>query len=118
MMTINIANEFTRVPGPRYRYQGEGSGQQFREEYLKPAFRHARQAGERLVVQLDGVKYGYPTSFLEEAFGGLTREFGRELVLETLRFESTAEPLLDYEIKRYIERAESTASKHTKVRVE
>ena len=117
MMTIHIAKEFTSVPGPRYRYQGEGSGEEFREDHLKPVFERALKAGDQLLIQLDGARYGYPTSFLEEAFGGLTREFGRELVLKTLRFESATEPLLDYEIKRYIERAGSTISKPTKVPV-
>ena len=110
MITINIAKEFTRVPGPRYRDQGEGSGEEFREDHLKPAFERALKARDQLIVQLDGVRYGYPTSFLEEAFGGLTREFGKKLVLETLYFESATEPLLDYEIKRYIERADSTGT--------
>ena len=71
MITINIAKEFTRVPGPRYRDQGEGSGEEFREDHLKPAFERALKARDQLIVQLDGVRYGYPTSFLEEAFGGL-----------------------------------------------
>ena len=105
MMTINIAREFTRVPGPRYRYQGEGSGQAFREDRLKPAFKRARKAGVRLIVQLDGVRYGYPTSFLEEAFGGLARECGIDEVQKILVFESAVEPLLDYEIREYIKHA-------------
>ena len=58
-----------------------------------------------MTVQLDGVKYGYPTSFLEEAFGGLAREFGIDDVQGTLVFESANEPLLDYEIRQYIKEA-------------
>lgn len=99
---LKIAEVFTKYPGPRYRDQGESSGEEFREKHLKPAFERVRHTNECLVIQLDGVKYGYPTSFLEEAFGGLAREFGAELVLKNLRFESASEPLLVNEIRLYI----------------
>lgn len=102
---INIAKDLTEFPGPRYRNQGPGSGEEFLKNHLRPAFLRARQAGNKVIVQLDGVKYGYPTSFLEEAFGGLAREFGIDHVQGTLVFESTNEPLLDYEIRQYIKEA-------------
>ena len=105
MTKINIARDFTDLPGPRYREQGSGSGQEFLEEHLKPAFLKARKTGTQVTIQLDGVKYGYPTSFLEEAFGGLAREFGIEVVQETLCFESTSEPMLKDEISDYINRS-------------
>ena len=108
MITINIAHEFTPLPGPRYRDQGPGSGEQFLEEHLRPAFKKAVETGERLTIQLDGVKYGYPTSFLEEAFGGLAREFGIAAVQKTLSFESHVEPMLNEEIHYYIEHAQDT----------
>ena len=102
---INIARDLTRFPGPRYRTQGSGSGEEFLKKHLRPAFLRAKQAGDKVTVQLDGVKYGYPTSFLEEAFGGLAREFGIDDVQGTLVFESANEPLLDYEIRQYIKEA-------------
>lgn len=102
---INVARDLTKFPGPRYRTQGSGSGEEFLTDHLRPAFLRAKQTGDKVTVQLDGVKYGYPTSFLEEAFGGLTREFGIDDVQETLVFESANEPLLDYEIRQYIKEA-------------
>ena len=105
MIEINIARDFTPLPGPRYREQGSGSGQQFLEKHLRPAFLKAKETNDRVTIQLDGVKYGYPTSFLEEAFGGLAREFGIEEVQNLLRFESVAEPMLDFEIRHYIKHA-------------
>ena len=108
MIEINIARDFMPLPGPRYRDQGPGSGQQFLEEHLRPAFLKAREAGEQIVFHLDGVKYGYPTSFLEEAFGGLSREFGGDVVQKILVFESASEPMLDYEIRHYIKHAMDT----------
>ena len=107
-MTINVAKEFTIHPGPRYPHQGRGSGEEFRERHLKPKFVAAISKGEPLVVELDGVEFGYPTSFLEEAFGGLAREFGIEAVQKALEFRSVAEPMLEVEIRHYIRHAEST----------
>lgn len=107
-MIIDIPRDFSKTPGPRYREQGHGSGQAFREEHLVPTFEAARTAGERLTVRLDGVKYGYPTSFLEEAFGGLARIVGIEVVQQTLIFESEAEPMLEEEIRHYISHANET----------
>jgi STAS-like domain of unknown function (DUF4325) len=66
--TIHIANDFSRFPGGRYRTDGRFSGQEFREDFLEPAF--ARD--QHVTVILDGVA-GLPASFLEEAFGGLVR---------------------------------------------
>ncbi len=67
---VNIAQDFSRTPGGRYRTDGPASGEEFREEFLVPAM--GRDAV--LVVELDGAR-GYPSSFLEEAFGGLVRQF-------------------------------------------
>ena len=45
---------------------------------------------------------GYPTSFLEEAFGGLARIFGKSECRLRLSFISYDEPLLLDEIDEYI----------------
>ncbi len=103
MAELDIAREFTVVPGPRYKDQGHGSGEEFREKYLLPAFREAVES-EKVIVHLDGVKYGYPTSFLEEAFGGLARKVGVDVVRGTLDLKSSEPPLVD-EIWHYIEHA-------------
>lgn len=66
---INIASEFSRFPGGRYRTDGPHSGEEFRERFLTPALNR----GEVVTVWLDDVA-GLPASFLEEAFGGLVRE--------------------------------------------
>lgn len=65
---INVAKEFSRTPGGRYYSDGPASGQEFREKVLIPAL---NEYGS-VVVELDGTR-GYPSSFLEEAFGGLIR---------------------------------------------
>ncbi len=66
--TINVAADFSRYPGGRYRQHGHHAGEAFREDHLAPSL----DQNERVIVDLDGV-VGYPPSFLEEAFGGLVR---------------------------------------------
>lgn len=99
MIKIRIA-EFTTMPGGRYEADGPGSGQEFRRRYLEPHFAEGRNR-EQISVNLDGA-LGYATSFLEEVFGGLARQFGADQVLSRLQFVSDDEPLLVDEIKQYI----------------
>lgn len=68
MKTVSIAEDFTKYPGGRYRKNGKGSGEEFRDVYLVPCL----ERGEAITVVLDGTA-GYSSSFLEEAFGGLVR---------------------------------------------
>ena len=105
-MKINICNDFSETPGARYRYEGDFSGEEFRETQLAPKYNEARRKREKLIIELDG-GYGYPTSFLEEAFGGLVREYDYDPkeVNETLEFISNDEPSLEAEIRGYILRA-------------
>jgi hypothetical protein len=65
---INLKEDFTEFPGGRYREDGTFSGEEFRNDILIPAL----NANDRVVVVLDGTA-GYPSSFLEEAFGGMIR---------------------------------------------
>lgn len=103
-ISISIAKDFSLTPGPRSRHEGEFSGDQFLEEKLEPAFLLARDSGQPLVVDLDGV-VGYATSFLEAAFGGLARIYEPRDVLQTLQLICKDEPSLVDEVKHYIEDA-------------
>lgn len=104
MITINIAQDFTDTPGPRYQKDGQFSGEEFRNKILEPKFLEAKSSKQKLIIDLDG-GYGYPSSFLEEAFGGLARLYEIKEVLSVLEFISTEEPLLEKRIKLYIEKA-------------
>ena len=73
MTTRNFADEFTDDPGGRYYDDGEFSGQEFRERHLVDWVAEALRLGTKLYIDFDGVT-GLPTSFLEEAFGGLVRK--------------------------------------------
>lgn len=66
---IRIAQDFTEFPGGRYPEDGDGNGTTFREKFLLPAINRK----QKTTIVLDGTR-GYPSSFLEEAFGGLIRQ--------------------------------------------
>ncbi len=103
MITVNIASDYTKTPGGRFISEGKFSGEDFRERILKPKFLQAMEDDEKLTVILDG-GYGYATSFLEEAFGGLARDTKNEKVKEIIII-SDEEPQLITKIKQYIEDA-------------
>jgi len=96
---IRISEDFTDAPGGRHRADGEWSGEEFREDFLESHM--GSPVGEEIVVDLDRT-FGYATSFLEEAFGGLARVFGSQAVLSRLRFISTEDPELIERINTYI----------------
>ncbi|NOH21462.1 STAS-like domain-containing protein [Vibrio cyclitrophicus] len=69
MKTIIVVKEFHPRPKWRYRDEGDGSGEAFREEQLAPALREFKK------VKVDLTGYNrYGPSFVSEAFGGLIRD--------------------------------------------
>ena len=57
--------------------------------------------GEKIIIDLDGT-YGYPPSFLEEAFGGLVRAYPAEDFSQIFEFITFDEPELKERIANYI----------------
>lgn len=57
-----------------------------------------------ILIDFDG-GYGYPTSFLEEAFGGLVRVTKDRNILSIFSFKSDEEPSLIKEVESYIKAA-------------
>jgi hypothetical protein len=105
ILTINVASDFSRTPGPRHPHEGKFSGEAFREELLKPRFEQAARTGQRLRIELDGTA-GYARSFLEEAFGGLIRTgVEPDKLLGIVEIVSRDQPHLVGKIERYIHRA-------------
>lgn len=101
MITIKISRDFTKTPGARYKSEGSYSGEEFREKILEPKFLEAKKKNEKILIDLDG-GYGYAPSFLEEAFGGLTRLYTKEEVLDIIEIKSDDEPSLVEEVYSYI----------------
>lgn len=85
-MKINILN-FSEYPGPRYKSQGNSSGEEFYIKVLNPAFAECYINKEILEVYLDGTA-GYPSSFLDEAFGELVYDFSLGVVERYLKIKT------------------------------
>lgn len=100
---IIISEEYTDAPGGRLRTSGPKSGEEFREDILRPIFDKLGDA-ESITIDFDGC-YGSPTSFCEEVFGGMARKYGSEQVLKKIEIKSDEEPLLITEIQDYIKNA-------------
>jgi hypothetical protein len=82
IVRVNIAKQFSKLPGGRYVRLGPYSGEEFRTRFLIEPLRQ----GKTVVVELDGVR-GYGSSFLEEAFGGVVRELNLDPQQALLRLK-------------------------------
>lgn len=72
MNELNIGRDFSPDPAGRYYTDGPGSGEEFREDVLKPRLENLNK-GEKLVIILDDGVEGYGSSFLVEGFAGLVK---------------------------------------------
>jgi hypothetical protein len=98
---ISVARDFSRTPGPRYVWQGNWSGEKFRQRLVKELGRY-----ERVIVDLDGTR-GFGSSFLDEAFGGLVREgiITQDEALRRLDIRSAQDPTYKAEAEQAIKKA-------------
>lgn len=101
-MTIINVKDFAKYPGPRYIRLGDYSGEEFRNSLLLPAL----ESDDELTINFDGV-YGYGSSFLEEAFGGLVRHGASPDKIKKLKnnLVCTDDPSIVVEVKKYIDEA-------------
>lgn len=88
---FSIANEFTMYPGPRYKRQGEYSGEKFFEDVLEGLMANAIEKDTIVEINLDGTA-GYASSFIDEAFGNLVFKYGKNEVVKHLTVISELEP--------------------------
>lgn len=100
-MKVSVARDFTQHPGPRYRWQGDHSGEEFRAKLVE----WLRQA-DRLIVDLDGTS-GFGSSFLDEAFGGLIRDEGMRKadVISRIKIKSDMDESYKYDVEEAIDLA-------------
>lgn len=96
--------DFSKTPGTRHIDEGPFSGEEFRINVLTDKYIDAKKNNKKLIIDLDGT-IGYGTSWLEEAFGGLAREWDKQDILERLTFISNEEPYLIDDIVGYIKNA-------------
>jgi hypothetical protein len=107
MMTLSIAEKYSRYPAGRYPSDGPFNGERFRNQLLVPEIKRAVAAGDQLIVELDGAVYS--SSFLEEAFGGLvrTKELPPQAIRKTLKIRANdvAYQAAKLDAERYLEEA-------------
>lgn len=103
VIKIVIAKDFTNTPGGRYKNEGDFSGEEFRNSVLRPKYEKAVVENKMLFVDLDGCM-GYPSSFLDESFGGLAREFSSEDISKRMILKSDDQPGLISEIMKMIKK--------------
>ncbi|MGQ3644446.1 STAS-like domain-containing protein [Ornithobacterium rhinotracheale] len=98
MKNIEIkVKDYAIYPGLRYANLSDHSGEDYYHKVLNNKFKEAYDKGVHLIVDLDGVM-GYPPSFLDESFGNLVYDFGRDIVEKHLKIISLEEP----ELKKFI----------------
>lgn len=103
IITIVIARDFTDTPGGRYKNEGEFSGEEFRNCLLRPKYEEAVRENKELFIDLDGCM-GYPSSFLDESFGGLAREYPGKDISKRIILKSDDQPGLVNEIMNMIKK--------------
>ena len=91
--TIVVATDFSEAPGARYTADGPKSGEEFLRDLLEPKFLEAVKVGGTLLVDLDGT-WGYASSFISGAFGGLARKYTATTVKNHLVIKSDEDSIL------------------------
>ena len=95
---INIARDFSKNTGIRFKKEGAFSGEKFREDLLIPKYVEALEKNVKLEINLDETE-GFAASFLEESFGGLGRLHDPEECLKIIEFISEENPSYIQEVK-------------------
>jgi hypothetical protein len=88
-------SDFSSVPGARYRKDGDGSAQEFFEDYVKPAV--GDSISEKILIDFDRT-WGYASSFISELARQMALAYNKADVRENLELKSDDEPTL---IKRF-----------------
>ncbi|MDG9979552.1 STAS-like domain-containing protein [Ectopseudomonas oleovorans] len=116
MSTLNIGKDFSLDPAGRYYTDGDGSGEEFREQKLLPALKSLRP-GEKLEIILDDGVEGYGSSFLVEGFAGVVKfgHYTQEELLQIIEIKHTDEDFAFYKNKiiEYITEAKYNSKTYT-----
>lgn len=112
MKRISVGKDFSPDPAGRYRTDGEGSGEAFREDCLRPIL----DTGEKIEIVIDDGVEGYGSSFLVEGFAGLVK-YGyitNEELLSRIEILYTDDDFEFYKIKiiEYIKQAKYSSQKY------
>lgn len=109
VIKIKISTDFSDIPSGRTIAEGDHSGEEFRDTILIQKYNEAEYNNDILEINFDDC-YGFGTSFLEEAFGGLVRKYHKHGILNRIKIISTEDETIPGNIKKYIEDAEKEDS--------
>ncbi len=115
MNILNIGQDFSLDPSGRYRSDGKGNGEEFREDVLKKRI-SSLGSGEKLTIILDDDVESYGSSFLVEGFAGMVK-YGyikSQDLLDKLIIQYTDDDFEFYKKKiiQYIEEAKYNSKKY------
>lgn len=105
MNIINISKDFSDTPGGRYKKEGMYSGEEFRDTILLQAYEKIENTPDKLTINFDNC-FGFATSFLEEAFGGLVRVHHKRDTYKKYNIISNDDETIPELIEKYISEAE------------
>lgn len=91
-MNIVRVRDFTLVPGARHRTDGDGSAEEFYDDYLKAALDETVKNGGRLTIDLDGT-IGYASSFVSELAILIKKGYGDRFVRDNVLIKSDDDPI-------------------------
>lgn len=118
MKILYIGQQFSDDPAGRYYTDGDGNGEEFREEILKPLF----ALNKVITINIDKNVEGYGSSFLVEAFGGLVKHgyYKKDYINRNLIIEYSDPDFKFYEkkIKQYIQEAEYNSMEYKSTKEE
>ena len=121
MHVFNVGKNFHPDPGGRYYGDGDGNGEDFRENYLKVALAKLTE-NEKLKIILDDGVVSYGSSFLSEGFAGMVK-YGyipAEDFLAKVEFSYTDPDFRFYEdrIIDYVKKAKFNSKPYIKTKSE
>jgi len=99
MIQYNFVKQFTKYPGPRFIRLGKHSGEEFRENVLRPIFK----SEDIIDIDATGV-LSFSPSFLDEAFSPLAEEYGLDTFKEKIKFHSQDDKVLYKKMMSYVSR--------------
>ena len=89
-ITVSIA-DFTVVPGARHIEDGDGSAEEFFNDYLKPAIEN--KSSSKFLIDFDNT-WGYASSFISELAKDIKVAYGSDFIKNQLLFKSDEDLML------------------------
>jgi hypothetical protein len=107
IIIYDIAKQYTPYPAGRFKKNGNGSGEGFREVLVQML----NNSANKIKLIMDNT-YGYGSSFLEEAFGGLVRvnNLSPQEIRQRIDFDTKDKGLI-IEINQYMADAQKEKEK-------